>query len=181
MPTATLVGSGRFVTEARPLSPVNRIVSSGGLGAMVILSGSDSIEITAEDNVMPLLDCVERGGTLMLGWKPNPGGVSAHGITIRVGLRELAGVNASGASTITVDGLSTPAFDLSLSGASRFNGSGFTGHTVAASISGASTATLRAVDLLTASASGASTLEFFGDPVVNAHVSDVSVVRRIGP
>jgi hypothetical protein len=180
-PTAAIVGSGHFVSDVRPLDAVNRIVASGALPAIVTLAATESLEITAEDNILPLLDCGVRSGTLSLAWKPNTGGVSSHGITIRVGLRELIAADLSGASSMAVDALATPHFDLSMSGAARFNGFGLTAHTLNANVSGASTATIRALDRLTATVSGASTLEFYGDPVVDARVSDTSMVRRIGP
>lgn len=200
MPTPAIVGSGHFVSESRPLQAVTRLVTSGGLQATVSPGGPESLDITAEDNILPLLDCVERDGTLSLGWKPGSRSISAHEIIIRIRVRELRSVDGSGGSRIGVDGIATPDFSVTLSGAAQFSGSGsvqrlvaelsgasrvfasdLASRAVTARLSGASNGTLRMRDSLLASVSGASVLEFFGDPVVEATVSDTSVVRRVGP
>ena len=46
---------------------------------------------------------------------------------------------------------------------------------------GASTALLRVLESLIGSASGASLLEFLGDPFVEVQTSGASLVRRAGP
>jgi hypothetical protein len=200
MPTAVIVGSGQFVSESRPLQAVSRVVASGGLQATVSRGSPESLDITAEDNILPLLDCVERDGTLFLGWKPGSRSVSAHEIVIRIRAGELRSVDASGGSRIGADGIATPDFNVTLSGAAQFSASGsverlvvelsgasrvlaadLASRAVTARLSGASHGTLRMRDSLRASVSGASLLEFYGDPVVDAAVSDTSVVRRVGP
>jgi hypothetical protein len=200
VPTPIVVGSGRFVSESRPVQAVTRVVATGGLRARVAHTGVESLEITAEDNILPLVETVARAGTLTLGWRSGTRSISAHGIDIRIGVRELRAVEASGGAQIDVDGIAGHDFSVTLSGAAQFIGSGavarlsvdlsgasrarsadLTAHAVTARLSGASTALLRIVDSLAANISGASVLEFLGDPRVEASVSDTSIVRRVGP
>lgn len=199
-PSTIVVGSGRFVSESRPVQAVDRIVIGAGLRAIVTVSGAASLDITAEDNILPLIDAVEHDGELVLGWKPHDGGVSAHGVEIRVNVRQLRAVNASGGSQVDAQAVTGDAFSVTLSGASQFTGTGsvdsltidlggaarfqaagLTSRAVVARLSGASSAVLRVTDSLRANVNGASILEFLGNPAVDATVSDSSIVRRLGP
>src|SRR5262245_21072302 len=116
-PSTTLVGSGRFVSESRPLQAVSRIVTTGGLRITVTHTSIETLDITAEDNILPLIEVVKRNGTLVLGWKPDTGSVSAHGIDIRIDVRELHAVDASGGSQMDVRGIGARDFSVTLSGA----------------------------------------------------------------
>src|SRR4026207_978239 len=49
--SAPVVGSGRVVTEVRPVSGFTAIAVSGAIQAVVTPGGNDSLEITAEDNI----------------------------------------------------------------------------------------------------------------------------------
>jgi Putative auto-transporter adhesin, head GIN domain len=199
-PTPYVAGSGQFVTESRPVQAISHVIATAGLRVTIAHTGAPSLDITAEDNIIPLIESVERGGVLTLGWKPSIGSVSAQGVEIRVGVRELRGVEASGAAQIDVDGIRTGDFTVALSGASQFSASGVVERllldasgasrvraaalacgSVSARLSGASHVLVRIGRSLVATLSGASLLEFHGDPSVEATVSDTSVVRRVGP
>jgi hypothetical protein len=69
---------------------------------------------------------------------------------------------------------------LELSGGSRADAPEVTARSADATLAGASVARLRVVEALVAHASGASLLEFFGNPSVQADTSGASLVRRIG-
>ena len=199
-PEPNTVGSGRFISESRPVQSVTRVVASAGLRVRVTPSAGASLDITAEDNILPLVDSTERDGTLTLSWKAGAGGISAHGVEIRVGTSGLRGVDASSGSQIDVSGIAGNDFSVQLSGGAQWTGAGsverldlnasggsritaptLTAQTVAAKLSGGSSAFVRVVRSLAATVSGGSLLEFLGDPVVDANVADASIVRRVGP
>ena len=198
-PTALVVGSGRFVSESRPVTPFDGIVATAGLQVRVTPAAVESLEITAEDNVLPLIDSVVINGTLSLGWKTGTS-VSAHGIEVNVGARQLRSLTASAGSGIAVDRIASGDLAVILSGGSTFSGSGAIdrldldasggsrvqapelacrGATVR--LSGGSSAILRVTDSLLAALSGGSTLQYYGDPAVVQTVADASIVRRLGP
>lgn len=198
-PSPVIVGSGRFVTETRQVATFSRISVTGAGHVIVTHSPSESLDVTAEDNLMALVDAAVMGDRLVLGWKPGIGSMTSHGVEFRVSVRELRGVDATGASRFDVDTVEGD-FTVTLTGASMFSGSGvagrlgldvsgasrcqtpdLTGRVVTATVSGASSAFLRVVDSLAVTASGASTFEFLGDPAVQAAASGGSVVRRVGP
>ena len=196
---ATVVGSGRMVSESRPVQGFQNVVVTGGVHALVTFTPDDTLEITAEDNILPLIESTVTNGQLTVGWRSGSGSVSSHGIVCRIGARALRGVTATGGCRIDVDRVDAPDFAIDLSGASSFAGSGsverlqldlsgasrvdapdLAARFVNARLTGASVARLRVVDALVVNVSGASLLEFYGDPSVQADTSGASFVRRIG-
>jgi Putative auto-transporter adhesin, head GIN domain len=199
--SATVVGSGRVITEVRPVSGFTAIAVSGAVQAVVTPGGNDSLEITAEDNIAPFVETVVTGGRLTIGFRPGTPSISTgFGVVCRIGSRSpLRDIQLSGASRVQLDGIEAQELSVSLVGASSFTGSGtaeqlrmdvsgasrFTApslraRTADATLSGASTALVRVIDALAVRVSGASLFEYFGDPVVRADTSGTSTVRRVG-
>jgi hypothetical protein len=199
-PAATIVGSGVTATEARPV-PGFSAVSVSAPFRLVLTPGAPSLEVTADDNVVPLVRAEVRGDTLFLGFTLNSVSlVRTREILVRATLPELREARGSGAAVLELSGVEADQLlvDLSgasagsaagvvgeltlfLSGASRWNGPALRARTVRASLSGASFALQRVSDSLRADVSGASTLEYLGDPAVVSNVSGASQVRRLGP
>jgi hypothetical protein len=195
-----LVGSGRVITEPRPIGDFTTIVVSGAIEAVVTVGGNESLEITAEDNIAPLVDAVAVAGRLTIGFRPGTMSVrSTVGVVCRIGARSLRGVELSSASRIQVDGIDAPAFSVDLSGAASFAATGavdrlridlsgasrvtapsLRAREVDATLSGASVALVRAVDTLVVRASGSSLLQYLGDPSVHVDTSGGSTVQRAG-
>jgi len=195
-----LVGSGRVISEPRPAQGFTSIAIASGINAVVTVGGSDSLEITAEDNIAPFVDAVVTGEQLTIRFRSGSRGIrTSVGVVCHIGVRSLQGVDLSGGSRIQVDGIDTADFSVALSGGSSFTGSGSVDELrmdlsggsrasapslragrVNAGLAGAATAQVRVVNALFVRASGASTFEYLGDPTVQADVSDVSVVRRVG-
>ena len=59
-------GSGNVITESREVSGFNEIVLDGTGRVVVEVTGSESLTIEAEDNIMPLLETTVREGRLRL-------------------------------------------------------------------------------------------------------------------
>lgn len=196
---ATVIGSGRMIAESRPVRGFQTIVVAAGIQAVVSFTPSETLDITAEDNILPLVESSVIDGRLTLGWRPGSGSISSHGVVCRVGAATLRGVSATAGSRIEVEGLDAGDFSIDLSGASSFAGSGsverlrldlsgasradapgVTARSANATLSGASVVRLRIVEALIVNVSGASLLEYLGDPSVQADTSGASTVRRIG-
>jgi hypothetical protein len=71
--------------------------------------------------------------------------------------------------------------ELTMSGASRCDGRAMQTRVATAVVSAASAAMLRVSESLVVNASGASVVEYLGDPVVQADTSGNSIVRRGTP
>jgi hypothetical protein len=199
-PSAILVGSGRLITEDRPVNGFTSIAVSGAVRAVVTVGGAESLQITAEDNIAPVVEAVVAAGRLTIGIRPGTPGIrSSLGVVCRIGARTVRDIEMSAAGRIEVDGIEASELGIRLSGAASFSGSGsverlrmdlsgasrFTAPLLRAraadsTLGGASSALVRVVDALTVHASGASVFEYLGDPAVQTDASGASVVRRVG-
>ena len=199
-PSDAIVGSGVTASEMRPVSGFTAITVTGPLRLVLQQAGSESLEVTADDNVLRLVQSDVHGGRLFLGLAPGTSLTRAREIVCRVTTSLVIDVEASGAARLemsdvrgtrlgvrlsgAVQGAASGAVDdlaLDVSGASRWTAASLSSRVVTAGISGASYALVRARDTLVANVSGASTLEYLGDPGVTATVDTVSTLRRVGP
>jgi hypothetical protein len=198
-PSDVIFGSGRVVTESRPASGFSAVSVSIPARVVIVQSGAESLSVTAEDNILPLVRAEVVGGRLVLALAPAISISTTRGIVIEVSARAIAAIDATGASRVELAGLETDAFSLHVSGASEVTGSGsardlrldlsgavrcqlegLASRSAVTVLSGTSYARLRVADSLTATASGISVVEYYGDPVVVANVSGASAVRRLG-
>jgi hypothetical protein len=194
--TGTAIGSGHLVTESRPVQGFSAVVVSGAGHLTIEQTGMESLQVTAEDTILPFVVTEVRGGRLYLGFQRGVSVRTTHGVEYRVTVGELNGIEASGASRIEVLHVDTPELTARLSGASSYTAAGVAhdhwlelsgasrceaedliSRTVSANLSGASYCLVRARDRLVVRASGASIVEYFGNPVVEVSVSGGSVVR----
>jgi hypothetical protein len=199
-PSGVVVGSGRFVTDPRPVAAFDRVSATAGIRVHVTQAAVESLEVTAEDNILPLVDAAVINGTLTLRWQPVNGGVSAHGVDVKVGARQVRAIEASAGAQIDMDRAAAAELSVTLSSGAIFTGAGVverldldvsSGSHVSATempcraagvrLSSGSIAVIRVSDSLNVTASGASTLQYFGDPLVVQTVTDASIVRRLGP
>ena len=114
-------GSGKVIVQTRDVSNFHAIDVSYP-GEIIITQGSkESLEIEAEDNVLPGLKTQVRNGTLEIFYKPekdkhvNP----TKPVKITIVVKKLDDVQFSSAGTMTIDGVKTDSLDFSLSGAGK--------------------------------------------------------------
>jgi hypothetical protein len=196
---ATVVGSGHLSTESRPVAGFDSVEVSGAGHLIVEQTGVESLQITAEDEALPLVRSEVRNGRLMLGIEPGSGVTLTREVLFRLTVRDLTEIEAAGASRVELLGADSAELSLRASGASQIAATGRAGHVeldllgaslcqasdlgsrdLTASLVGASYALVRVSDSLVVNASGASILEYFGDPRLVVNVSGGSVVRRAG-
>jgi hypothetical protein len=175
-------GSGNIVTEKRDVSGFTS-VEAGGIFKVEITAGRDfAVEVEADDNLLPVIKTEVSGGVLKIASDRH---IRSHGpIVIRVSAPDIDGVEATGASTVSVANLNNREFSIDSSGASKVSAAGETGKLtldisgaskVDASglkaadanidASGASHVEVNAVENLFIDASGASRVTYSGNPV----------------
>lgn len=199
-PTANIAGSGHVVTEVRPVGGFTAVSVSGAGRLVIEQSGTETLAITAEDHILPLLRTVVVDGRLVIGAVSGTSINPTREILYRLGVRTLTDIEASGAIRVESTNIEADRLSLGLSGASTAHIAGTASRLILAAsgastclvdgvrslevragLSGASYGRVRAAHFLEANVSGSSRLEYFGDPVLVANVSGSGFVRRIGP
>lgn len=183
-------GSGQLATESRPVSGFTKVELSGTGELTIEQTGTESLSISAEDNLLPRLTSEVSGDTLTLGTEPNTSIVPTQPITYSLNVKDLTGLVVSGSGNIQVPNLTTTALSIKISGSGTITAGGTvndqdldisgSGHyqaeqlpskTVKAAISGSGTASVVATDALDVKISGSGTLTYSGNPQIRQEIS----------
>ena len=151
-------GSGTVISQIKPLEGFSRVNVGNAFQVELSEAPRHSVTLTADDNVIDLVEVQKEGDTLRIGLETG----DYHEVTLkaRIGMPELRGVMLSGASTGSVEGFSS-GNDLSigLSGASILEGR-VEARQVDMRLSGASKIVISgSADKIMARGSGASVLQ----------------------
>lgn len=174
-------GSGNLQTEKRALADFTAIEVGGAFEVEVVAQKEFSVEIEADDNLLPLIETEVRGGTLEISTKqrisskqrlrvrisaPNIESVQVSGAS-KLSLANLKNdslkVDLSGASKVRVDG-ETRNLEIEMSGASKVDAENLKAENVTVDASGASSAAVSVSGDLKADLSGASNVTYTGNP-----------------
>lgn len=183
-------GSGQLATQSRQVSGFTSVELTGVGELSIDQTGTESLTVSAEDNLLPLLTSRVEGDTLILGKKPNTRIVTTKPITYTLTMKDITGIAVSGSGTINAPKLTTAALSieisgsgvittagnaddqsLEISGSGRYLADGLTSKTTTAEISGSGTANVVASNALDVKISGSGTLTYSGNPQVSQTVS----------
>jgi hypothetical protein len=190
-------GSGVVKTQSHAVADFSSIALHGVGKVTVKQTGREALSISAEDNLLPLLEVRVADGTLTLkvadGQSINPtkpieftvevkdlDGLSLSGAgsieASQVKGKRLA-VSLSGAGDITASG-DVEELEVTISGAGSFKGAELAARRVTARSSGVGSAVVNASDELDASVSGVGSVEYVGAPKVQKSVTGVGTVKK---
>lgn len=193
----TTKGSGNVKTASRAVSGYTKVQLSGAGILNIAQTGTESLTISAEDNLLPLLTSDVSDGTLTLGVKQGQSITPTKPITYTLTVKQLNALDLSGAATVNAVNITTDALQVSCSGAGAMtisgsaqtqsvtiSGSGSynardfktSGSTV--EISGIGSATVSASQTLNATISGAGTVTYYGSPQVTQSVSGTGSIKQ---
>src|SRR5215207_10314646 len=94
-------GSGTPATENRPVSGFSNVELAGSGELIVEQTGTESLTLEADDNLLPLLTSEVSGDTLHLGVRPNTTLRPRTPIIYRLTVSQLTGLEVSGSGTVT--------------------------------------------------------------------------------
>src|SRR5438093_10988383 len=120
--SSTITGSGRITSTPVPVSSFTRIQVADAFSVVLKRGQTDQVVVRVDDNLVDELDVGVSNGTLRLALKPN---LSIQRATLQanVTVKDLAGVELSGASSVLVSDLVTAQrLTVAMSGASQFRG-----------------------------------------------------------
>jgi hypothetical protein len=194
----SVAGSGAVVTETRTVAGFSS-VSVGGSGQLLLdQSGTESVTVTADDNVLPYVRTEVRDGTLFLGFKDGTYNVRpTRPVIFRVSVRSIDDLHVSGSGKVDATRIDAAALRLSISGSGdivlhgraedlavsvsgsgRYIGDEMDAVRATVDISGSGRALVAARERLSADVSGSGMVEYLGTPIVRQHVSGSGRVRK---
>jgi hypothetical protein len=190
-----VVGSGDVTSSQRPVEGFDRITLATSGNVLVEVTGTDSLTIEAEENILPLLTSDVVDGVLILGSDGNF--TSSRGITYTITASSLQGVEVSGSGDLEADGIDSSSFVTLVSGsgsvrpsgecttlAVEVSGSGsFQGDDLRCAIgrvtvAGSGDARVDVTETLDATVTGSGTIEYMGDPELSSSVSGSGDVEQ---
>lgn len=191
-------GSGNRITEKRAVPGFLSVEVSGAYEVEIVAQQERSLEITGDDNILPLVTTEVRGNVLRIGSSKSFN--ISRPITVKITVPDLEGISTSGASKINISAIKNSELDVDSSGASKLSLTGETkklkigtsgasnieakdlhAEKVSVQSSGAGYVSVYATDQLDASASGAARIDYYGEPkTVNPDVSGAGSVNKKG-
>lgn len=116
---ATTQGSGTSGSENRSVAEF-QAVALGGSMDLVVRQGAQSVQVQADDNLLPLLETVVEPGpsgpTLHVRWKKGHSLRNRSKVLVLVSSPRLTALSSSGSGDIKLETFSTPAMKFSMSG-----------------------------------------------------------------
>jgi hypothetical protein len=183
-------GSGTPATENRPVSGFSNVDLSGSGELIIEQTGTESLTIEADDNLLPLLTSEVSGDTLHLGVRPNTSLRPRTPIIYRLTVSQLAGLELSGSSAVTASKIQADRLRVEISGSGRItvtgdavdqeleiSGSGeyradqLLSRTLQARISGSGNAYVNVTESLDVEISGSGSLTYQGSPRISQQIS----------
>ncbi|MCW2682110.1 MAG: hypothetical protein JWP33_23 [Blastococcus sp.] len=192
-----VTGSGSPRTESRDVSGFSTIELSGGGNLIIEQSGTESLSIEAEDNLLSDLTSEVANGTLRLGTEDGVTLAPTLPVTYRVTVEELAGLQLSGSGSVTAAGIAAPAISIdirgsgdvtvsgtadtqtvTISGSGDYRGIDLISRHSSAEISGSGNVAVTALDVLDAEISGSGTATYAGNPRITQRMSGSGQLHR---
>jgi hypothetical protein len=172
-------GSGRSATEQRDVAQFTELQVRGALTVEARSGDQRSVTITGDDNILRIIKTNVRDNRLTI--EPEKSYTSDVPLRVSVVAPDLRGIVASGASTVTVEGIRTTELSVQAGGASTVRASGSV-ERVTADATGASRILLGDVTARDAGvrASGASMIEVSASGTISGRASGASSIRYRG-
>jgi predicted small secreted protein len=111
----TIRGSGKRISESRPVSGIERLVLAGSGDVILTQGDRESLTVETDDNLMQYITTEVSGGTLTLGTKE---GVNVRPTRLRFTLtvKDLGSLMVSGSGEITAQRFDTDDLEIQVSG-----------------------------------------------------------------
>jgi hypothetical protein len=187
-------GDGTIKTEDRPVADFSKVEVAGGYH-IEWAGGKPALQISADQNLLPLISTVVSGNKLRIDSKGELAPTKNIAIilsstslevvqlsgSVNFKAHQIAGhdlkLESSGSAVISVDG-TVANFDASLAGASKLNANSLQTQTSRLSLFGASDADVNVTDTLNASIAGAGSVTYSGNPKsVEKNIAGVGSIR----
>jgi hypothetical protein len=190
-------GNGLVVSEARSVSAFHAVSISGTGQLRLRQTGTESLNLEAESNILPQLQTRSEAGRLILGPERGAYLQSTLPITYTLTVKSLDELTISGSGTtdatdltgdqleVTLSGSSSVTAagtvrrqDIQVSGSASYRAEGLRSQDVNVSVSGAGGALVHAERTLDAHVSGSGSVECVGNPLLTKQLSGSGTIRQ---
>lgn len=117
----TVHGSGVRATDYRDVGAITAVELSGTGDLTIVPGATPSLSVTADDNVLPLIETEADGATLKLRTRSRTDIRSQTKIAYTLTVPRLSAITVSGAGNVKVEQLTTGSLTVKLSGAGTAN------------------------------------------------------------
>lgn len=182
-------GSGNVITETKTIKGVSSI-SLVGDGRLEIEQGdAESLDITADDNIIPLLSSEVRDGELKLGVKNLASVHPTKGIQYKLKVKGLTGLSLTGDAEADIRKIATDQLkvsitgdgqvridgtvdnqEISIIGDGKYEGTGLNSKTAKVSITGDGKLDIAVSDKLDVKIMGDGHINYVGDPTITKSI-----------
>jgi len=185
------------VEESRDVSGFDE-VELRGIGNLTIeQTGSESLTVEAEEDVLPKLTTEVANDRLIIGPKPGTTVRTTEPINYKLTVENLNALAVSGSGDVEAEGIETDRLavtiggagsmevggeadeqEIDISGSGDYRAEGLDSKVVKIGVSGAGSAIVNASERLDATVSGAGSVEYVGDPTVEQDASGAGRVSK---
>lgn len=195
--TGTVQGSGNVTSERRDVGGFDEVELQGIGDLTVRQTGSESLTIEAEDNIIPSLKTEVQNNRLTIGVEDNTAVRTTKPINYELTVKDLNALILSGSGNIDAADIRTDELKVTLSGSGRVKASGkadtqvidisgsgnyqaenLESEDVRVEVDGSGAATVNASDKLNVRIRGSGSVEYEGDPSVSQDISGSGRVRK---
>ena len=192
-----VAGSGVAKTEPRDVGEFDKIHVNGSPNVNIVIGPERSVSVTADDNLLAVIDTVVEDGTLVIGG--NQGFRTRLGVTVQITVPALTHVAVHGSGDVTVKQLDAEKFkaeiqgsgDISVAGRAEeleveIQGSGdvkldeLAAKRAAVEVQGSGDSTIKVSDELTVHTAGSGDVKYMGDPKVTKTGDASGDVKKVG-
>lgn len=192
---AATAGSGNVVTETRDVSGFEEIDVRGSGEVVVDVTGTESLTVEADDNILPLLETEVHGGVLVLSVESNIDPTVGPKYTITAAT--LQGVSIAGSGDVTASAVDVDRLEVdiagsgdvsptgtagellvSIAGSGRYQGEDLVAATGSVNVSGSGNAVVNVTDELDVDIAGSGNVEYMGSPTLTQSISGSGEVSQ---
>jgi hypothetical protein len=174
-----VAGSGKATSEVRTVGNFQAIEVGGALGVDVAMAAEPRVEISGDDNLVPLVTTEVKSGKLEIGTRKNMR--PSVPLVARVAVPQISGLEVSGSSVVTLHELRGDRLSLEVTGSATVRGDG-TVQQLDIEVSGSGGLTLDRLNAerATVTISGSGSVTVAASKSLDVHISGSGLVTYTG-
>jgi Putative auto-transporter adhesin, head GIN domain len=196
-PSAVNSESSDVTSESRDVSGFDEVELNGVGNLSIEQTGSESLTVEAEEDVLPKIRTEVEGDRLIIGPEPGSSIHTSDPINYTLTVEDLSALEVSGSGDIEAEGISTEALtvrisgtgdveisgkadsqEIEISGSGDYRAENLESKEATVEVGGSGSAIVNVSDELEAEVSGSGSVEYTGDPAVERDVSGAGEVKK---